>query len=128
MKKLREVADYHGGQVPLHGRLFAQWMHFAFPRECPYPHPSGATKGLSSSEWFEETGTTLATASEAEIQSVINASRNASGSSICSGDSEDGMCMWTPEEELVDTASWQAMQRARPPPAPRLHSMRSGLR
>ncbi|OLP24478.1 hypothetical protein AK812_SmicGene48940, partial [Symbiodinium microadriaticum] len=22
---------------PLHGRLFAQWMHYAFPHECPYP-------------------------------------------------------------------------------------------
>jgi len=35
--KLYEVAARHGGRVPLHGRLFAQWMHFAFPLECPYP-------------------------------------------------------------------------------------------
>jgi len=35
--KLYEVAARHGGHVPLHGRLFAQWMHFAFPLECPYP-------------------------------------------------------------------------------------------
>merc|ERR1719361_387172 len=36
--KLHSVAAHHAGTVPLHGRLFAQWMHFAFPLECPYPH------------------------------------------------------------------------------------------
>lgn len=37
VRRLNEVADSHGGKVPLHGRLFAQWLHHAFPRECPYP-------------------------------------------------------------------------------------------
>merc|ERR1719420_1481864 len=36
--KLDEVALVHNGNVPLHGRLVAQWLHFAFPHECPYPH------------------------------------------------------------------------------------------
>lgn len=27
----------HDGSVPLHGRLFSQWMHHAFPRECSFP-------------------------------------------------------------------------------------------
>jgi len=40
MDKLHAIAASHQGQVPLHGRLFAQWMHFAFPNECPYPHIS----------------------------------------------------------------------------------------
>ena len=31
--RLQEVAEMHGGRVPIHGRLFAQWMHHAFPRE-----------------------------------------------------------------------------------------------
>ncbi|CAE7229051.1 selD [Symbiodinium natans] len=35
---LDEVAGHHGGMVPIHGRLFAQWMHEAYPRECSYPH------------------------------------------------------------------------------------------
>merc|ERR1739847_167092 len=34
---LNEIAALHGGLVPLHGRLFAQWLHHAYPRECPYP-------------------------------------------------------------------------------------------
>lgn len=34
---LDDVAAHHGGMVPIHGRLFAQWMHEAYPRECSYP-------------------------------------------------------------------------------------------
>merc|ERR1719237_1259013 len=36
--KLSAIAAQNRGRVPLHGRLFAQWLHFAFPYECPYPH------------------------------------------------------------------------------------------
>merc|ERR1740138_312887 len=35
MDRLIEIGVAHGGNVQLHGRLFAQWMHHAFPRECP---------------------------------------------------------------------------------------------
>ncbi|CAK0806772.1 unnamed protein product, partial [Prorocentrum cordatum] len=38
---LNIIASKHGGVVPLHGRLFAQWLHYAFPRECPFPQRSG---------------------------------------------------------------------------------------
>ena len=37
VKRLESVAQFHDGLVPLHGRLFAQWLHYAFPYECPYP-------------------------------------------------------------------------------------------
>jgi hypothetical protein len=47
MKRLEEIAIGHGGAVQLHGRLFAQWMHHAYPRECPYPHVSGTTNPQS---------------------------------------------------------------------------------
>jgi len=49
--KLHAVADRHGGAVPLHGRLFAQWMHFAFPSECPYPHISEDVAVLTPGHW-----------------------------------------------------------------------------
>merc|ERR1719310_1687163 len=39
--RLEEVAKHHNDMIPLHGRLFAQWLHYAFPQECPYPHMSG---------------------------------------------------------------------------------------
>jgi len=46
--RLEEIASLHGGRVPLHGRLFSQWLHHAYPRECPYPHMSGTTTALVS--------------------------------------------------------------------------------
>jgi len=36
-EKMKIMAERHHDAVPLHGRLFQQWMHFAFPLECPYP-------------------------------------------------------------------------------------------
>jgi len=38
VEKLSSIAAHNKGAVTLHGRLFAQWLHFAFPHECPYPH------------------------------------------------------------------------------------------
>ena len=51
-KQLQQIADTHGGRVPLHGRLFAQWLHFVFPHECPYPQTSGSVDPLSAAEWM----------------------------------------------------------------------------
>jgi len=50
-KQLGEIAAHHGGMVPVHGRLFAQWLHYAFPRECPFPHRSGTTSASIPSEF-----------------------------------------------------------------------------
>lgn len=36
--RLDQIGQAHHGKVPIHGRLFAQLMHHAFPLECPYPH------------------------------------------------------------------------------------------
>eukprot|EP00929_Paragymnodinium_shiwhaense_P081806 TRINITY_DN428_c0_g4_i2.p2 TRINITY_DN428_c0_g4~~TRINITY_DN428_c0_g4_i2.p2 ORF type:complete len:562 (-),score=177.57 TRINITY_DN428_c0_g4_i2:90-1775(-) len=53
MRRLKDVAYRNGGSVPLHSRLLAQWLHFVFPRECPFPHTAGSTNPLSPSEWIE---------------------------------------------------------------------------
>ena len=29
--------------VRLHSRLFSQWLHYTFPRDCPFPHKIGTT-------------------------------------------------------------------------------------
>lgn len=52
--RLNEIASHHGGLVPLHGRLFLQWMHHAFPRECTYPHAAGTTQPVSQDEWLAQ--------------------------------------------------------------------------
>lgn len=64
LRRLDEIAALHGGEVPMHGRLFAQWMHHAYPRECPFPHAAGTTNPLSHQEWKAEVGSTEATDEE----------------------------------------------------------------
>jgi len=49
--KLRSIASQHGGDVLLHGRLFAQFMHFAFPNECSYPHMATNAIALTPEHW-----------------------------------------------------------------------------
>jgi len=56
LDRLQEIALKHGGDIPIHGRLFAQFLHHAYPRECPYPHVAGATRPQTADEWMAETG------------------------------------------------------------------------
>merc|ERR1719336_2509941 len=67
--KLWAVAERHKGQVPLHARLFAQWMHFAFPSECPYPHVVEDAAVLTPGHW---SGQMRATATDEERQRCIS--------------------------------------------------------
>ena len=43
---LRTRLDAHGGAVRLQSRLFAQWLHYAFPRDCAFP-PCGRLRQLN---------------------------------------------------------------------------------
>lgn len=54
--RLHEIAEHHGGQVPLHGRLFSQWMHHAYPRECGFPHVAGSTNPLNQRDFTDKFG------------------------------------------------------------------------
>merc|ERR1719210_43724 len=54
LARLDEIAEHHAGQVALHGRLFAQWMHHAYPRECPFPHIAGSTEAIGHREFTEK--------------------------------------------------------------------------
>lgn len=58
--KLRTIASQHDGQVPLHGRLFAQWLHFAFPQECPFPSVLESATALTASQWLDSNTTASA--------------------------------------------------------------------
>jgi len=93
LDRLGEIAAHHGGTVQLHGRLFAQWMHHAFPRECPYPHLSGTTNPLTPDEWLESTGEETV-ASEEEMMSHANATVT---QEIAAG----ATLPWSFEEELL---------------------------
>lgn len=51
--RLNEIAGLHQGKVPLHGRMFRQWMHHVYPRECSFPHVTGTYSPMSQDEWLE---------------------------------------------------------------------------
>jgi hypothetical protein len=72
LDRLNQVAAKNGGRVPLHGRLFAQWIHHAFPRECPFPHEAGMANPQTPDEWMEATGQKSTTATEEEMVCFTN--------------------------------------------------------
>jgi len=71
LARLEEVAAPHAGVVQLHGRMFGQWMHHAFPRECPFPHVAGATAPRTPNEWMESTGAE-SLASQEEMRILVD--------------------------------------------------------
>eukprot|EP00927_Polykrikos_kofoidii_P049135 TRINITY_DN4325_c0_g1_i1.p1 TRINITY_DN4325_c0_g1~~TRINITY_DN4325_c0_g1_i1.p1 ORF type:complete len:603 (+),score=81.94 TRINITY_DN4325_c0_g1_i1:93-1901(+) len=55
LKRIHDIAQHHEGVVPLHGALFAEWMHFAYPRECTYPQMFGRAHAQTLWQWEAET-------------------------------------------------------------------------
>jgi len=95
LQRLHDIAATHGGTVPLHGRLFTQWMHHAYPRECPYPHVSGTTDPKLPEEWGQPSGDEpIATAHEMKqyIQWSTNSTRHIPA---------EDLMPWSQEEELL---------------------------
>lgn len=75
-RRLISIADKNGGMIPLHGRLFAQWMHHAFPSTCPYPHEAGKTMPQTPDEWMSTHGEQSTKASEGEVEEVVNQAKS----------------------------------------------------
>merc|ERR1719162_2387680 len=88
--RLDEIASYHGGEVPLYGRLFSQWMHHAYPRECPFPHVSGTTSPLSPEQWMARGQSDEA--SQEEVEKYLAMAQEQDGAAELP---------WTAVEELV---------------------------
>jgi len=95
--RLDEIAALHGGQVPLHGRLFAQWMHHAYPRECPFPHISGTASRISPVEWMDAMDIDSAEATEQEMASFVRFEQEDHMSSEATVEA----LPWSMTEELV---------------------------
>jgi len=70
LDRLKSIASANGGQIHLHGRLFAQFMHHAFPRECSYPHQMGSISPQDSYEWVGSTQTSASLSTE-ELQERV---------------------------------------------------------
>lgn len=74
--KLQRIAERHGGEVPLHGRLFAQWLHFAMPHECPFPAILANADVLATSQWQ---GSGFSASQEERMNHAISADVSATG-------------------------------------------------
>merc|ERR1719487_2585969 len=90
-EKLQTIANSHEGEVPLHSRSFAQWVHFAFPNECPYPQITESAAVLTPSQWLDDK---TWTASEEERQSHIE------GSNTETTQEAPFMSQWSDDEVL----------------------------
>jgi len=102
--RLDDVAAAHGGNVRLHSRLFAQWLHYAFPRDCPFPHKAGttATSGVDEFNGYAE---------EEDMLGVAFSS-NQNFSEPVVNDTSEWMSLWTDEDELL--SSYPRVERGRP--------------
>jgi len=102
--RLVEVATHHGGLVPLHGRLFAQWLHYAYPRECQFPHVAGTINPQRPEDLIATNPdvTDEITASEDVMRETISkalpAKQRTAGVDV---DATEESGMWSLDEELV---------------------------
>jgi len=94
--RLNEVAETHKGTVPLHGRLMAQWLHFTFPQECPYPHEAGTISPKLPGQWRMEQGEEAENASEDEMKQIFEMD---AGLHPVSAD--EALMSWTHKESLL---------------------------
>merc|ERR1719446_1715196 len=73
LQEIPGLVDKDSGLVQLHGRALAQWMHRAFPFECPAPHSQKVTNPKTPDEWMGESGLEVVELEEmmAEITGVL---------------------------------------------------------
>jgi len=95
--QLRRIAETHRGKIPLHGRLFSQWMHYAFPQECPFPHPAGKAAARTPAEFVDAYA---ATPQEMKRHAKKKSSKLTPSQSLPM-EEQWGMTQWLHEEELL---------------------------
>mmetsp|Transcript_34184 Transcript_34184/g.72779 ORF Transcript_34184/g.72779 Transcript_34184/m.72779 type:complete len:586 (+) Transcript_34184:175-1932(+) len=113
--RLESIAARNGGKVPLHGRFFAEWMHRAFPNECPRPRDN---RVKVPTEFTQEKQATVE-----EIQAILDqakAAKEAEGaeeidqendeSTISTEDPDNVELPWSEVEELLTDQNWEEMK------------------
>jgi len=99
-QRLAELGDHHGNRIPIHGRLFAQWMHLAYPRECPFPHISGTIQPKTAKEMKAAGQRTHAR--DEEMQEHVKEAGRQDSKTEEGCENEICSAMWSTKEELVD--------------------------
>jgi hypothetical protein len=92
--QLEKIAKNNRGMVPLHSRLFAQWLHYVFPHECPFPHKNGAVSAATPNEY-----------GDSYIASKDEMSKHASNTTALdlhvSKEDLQWLSQWSADEELM---------------------------
>jgi hypothetical protein len=97
-QQLEQIARNAGGKVPLHGRLFAQWLHYVFPRECPFPFKSGSTTSATPAQY----GNDYVAATEDMKRHASLATSHEEQRKIAADNEElHWMSQWSEDEELM---------------------------
>mmetsp|Transcript_43167 Transcript_43167/g.85492 ORF Transcript_43167/g.85492 Transcript_43167/m.85492 type:complete len:573 (-) Transcript_43167:42-1760(-) len=94
--QLQQIAEGSGGKVPLHGRLFAQWLHYVFPQDCAFPHKAGVASVQTPMEFGENF-----VASQKEMKEHASSSNAIELDANMGKDDLQWMSQWSPEEELM---------------------------
>jgi len=94
--QLSEIAHVNSGKVPIHGRLFAQWLHYVFPLECPFPHKSGTVSTISPDAYGDDY-----MASEEEMATHAERKGDEPNSVEEHSSEDEWMTQWSHEEELL---------------------------
>jgi len=119
-QQLDRIAKAHRGKIPLHGRLFGQWMHRAFPRECPFPHRAGSVHSRTPLEF----GEFVVTPAEIERYARMATTRQGHSSDVSVVDNVWGSELEADDEELLTdlvsggSGGWQALSALRGGPVP----------
>merc|ERR1719394_1536021 len=95
-RQLEQIAKNSGGKVPLHGRLFSQWLHYVFPRECPFPFKSGSTSSVTPSQYGENYG-----AAREDMQRHASMATSHDTHLSAGKDELQWMSQWSEDEELM---------------------------
>jgi len=94
---LQEIAGIHGGQVPLHGRLFALWLHHVYPRECPYPALAGTASPIT---WVAFESETHLPSAETAQELAMDAAEVKAGALV--SDVVPSQLPWDLQEDLLE--------------------------
>merc|ERR1719375_47756 len=85
----------------MHGRLLAQWLHFVFPHDCPYPHTSGTVLAPKTQEqWRAQVGPEAESVTEEEVLQHLETE-----TSLRPPSREAGKLMWVLEESVLDSTT-----------------------
>merc|ERR1719231_277470 len=90
-------------------------MHFAYPRECSYPHAAGTMAGERPEDMFNLASLSLGESAATQEQMMEHIEAYSNRTSDNAGADFDESAMWSMEEELVVWRSAEPVAFAKGP-------------